>query len=295
MRIGAFELAEPVPELKDPHAIVVLRPWINVGRVGTMALSKLEKHFGARDLGELSRPGDFFDFTRYRPRTRFVNGRRTVTIPNTLIRYASTNGGQDFLFLHMREPHAMGEDYTDSILEVLKSLRVKRYCLIGGMYDIVPHTRTLLVSGSSTEPVGDSLLKDLGVHNSNYEGPTTITYLITQEAPKIGIENMSLIVRLPQYVQLEEDHAGTARLLELLGSVYNLPPQLYDPERGRRQYQELTAAVEQNPEVRQVLQQLEAQYDSQQDVASGASRITLSPELERFLEELDTDFESDLG
>ena len=295
MRIGAFELKEPVPELKDPHAIVVLRPWINVGRVGTMALSKLEKHFGARDLGELSRPGDFFDFTRYRPRTRFVNGRRTVTIPNTVIRYASTNEAQDFLFFHMREPHAMGEDYTDSVLELLKTLGVKRYCLIGGMYDIVPHTRALLVSGSSTEPVGDGLLKDLGVQNSNYEGPTTITYLITQEAPKIGIENMSLIVRLPQYVQLEEDHAGTARLLELLGSIYNLPSHLYDPERGKRQYQGLTAAVEQNPEVRKVLEQLEAQYDSRQDVASGVSQVSLSPEVEKFLKELDTELEGDSG
>ena len=41
MRIGEFEIDEPIPDLKDPHAIAVLRPWIDVGSVGTLALSRL--------------------------------------------------------------------------------------------------------------------------------------------------------------------------------------------------------------------------------------------------------------
>jgi len=28
MRIGDFEFSEPLPELKDPHVLAVLRPWI---------------------------------------------------------------------------------------------------------------------------------------------------------------------------------------------------------------------------------------------------------------------------
>ena len=34
MRLGDFEIVEPVPELKDPHVLAVLRPWIDVGNVG---------------------------------------------------------------------------------------------------------------------------------------------------------------------------------------------------------------------------------------------------------------------
>jgi len=35
MRIGAFDLPEPVPTLRDAHALVMIRPWVDVGSVGT--------------------------------------------------------------------------------------------------------------------------------------------------------------------------------------------------------------------------------------------------------------------
>ena len=295
MRIGAFEIVEPVPELREPHAIAVLRPWINVGRVGSLGLARLERHFGAHDLGQLARPGNFYDFTRYRPRTRFVDGKRNLSIPNSLIRYAQGQDGHDFLFFHLREPHSYGEDYSESVVEVLKAFGAKRYCLIGGMYDVVPHTRALLVSGSASDTATGDLLRSAGVQTSNYEGPTTITYLITQETPKLGIGNMTLIVRLPQYIQLEEDLAGAAKLVELLSSIYGLPPHLADTERGRRQYQELTTAVEQNAEVSKVLRQLEDHYDSQEAPKRHEPQPVLSPEVEKFLQGLDLKMEGDSG
>jgi hypothetical protein len=33
MRIKAFELEEPVPELREPHVIAMLEPWIDAGNV----------------------------------------------------------------------------------------------------------------------------------------------------------------------------------------------------------------------------------------------------------------------
>ncbi len=67
MRVGAFELNEPVPELREPHALTMLRPWVDVGSVGSLVLLWLESLFQAKDLARLVRPGNFFDFTRYRP------------------------------------------------------------------------------------------------------------------------------------------------------------------------------------------------------------------------------------
>ena len=72
---------------------------------------------------------------------RFVDGARQVKIPNSTIRYATTENGPDYLFFHLLEPHSNGEDYTDSILEVVRHFGVKRYCRVGAMYDAVPHTR----------------------------------------------------------------------------------------------------------------------------------------------------------
>ncbi len=51
MRIGDFEIPGDVPEFKDPHVIAVLRPWIDVGNVGTLSLERLERHLQAKELG----------------------------------------------------------------------------------------------------------------------------------------------------------------------------------------------------------------------------------------------------
>ena len=104
MKECAFTLADPLPELKDPHVIAMLRPWIDVGSVGTIALRKLERYFGAKELGRLSRPGNFYDFTRYRPIMRTVEGNRVLNIPNTIINYAVREEPPDLLFFHLLEP-----------------------------------------------------------------------------------------------------------------------------------------------------------------------------------------------
>ena len=109
MRIGAFEIKEPLPQLREPHALAILRPWVNVGRVGTTVLSRLERHFETKELGELSRPGAFFDFTRYRPKSRLVDGHREMIIPNSTISYAQKEEKPDLVFLNLREPHAFGK------------------------------------------------------------------------------------------------------------------------------------------------------------------------------------------
>ena len=104
MRVGAFEIPEPVPELKEPHVLAVLQPWIDVGNVGTLVLSRLEAQWNAAELGRLVRPGTFFDFTRYRPVLDLKEGRRELAIPNAIVSYGRSETGRDFLLLRLLEP-----------------------------------------------------------------------------------------------------------------------------------------------------------------------------------------------
>ena len=302
MRIGAFDIQEPVPELKDPHVFAMIRPWVDVGSVGTLTLNRLERFMGSKELGKLHRPGTFFDFTRYRPNMRLVDGVRQVKIPNSTLRYATTETGPDYLFLHLLEPHANGEDYTDSILEVVRHFGVKRYCRVGAMYDAVPHTRPLLVTGNLGQVPQKRPVPNFKLQQSTYQGPTTIMNLLSEGIERDQIETINFMVHLPQYVQLEEDYAGTSRMLEVLASVYdNIPPDLAPVRRGQRQYRELSASVERNSELRTLIQQMEQYYDSQLEQQSEAPSSggssgpapTLSPEIEQFLSELGDRLESD--
>jgi len=292
MRIGAFELNEPIPELKEPHVLATLRPWIDVNSVGSLTLDGLEAQFGAKELAKLAKPGNFFDFTRYRPTIYFEGGIRQVKIPNTVLSYAKREKGNDFLFLRMLEPHSLGEDYVDSVLQVLKALKVKRYCLLGSMYDSVPHTKPLLVSGRASGRDAEQDLKKVGVQSSHYQGPTTITYLITQKAPEIGMETITFIVSLPQYVNVDEDYLGKVRLLEILNLLYDIPIDKKDFEKAARLRSLISQKVETTPELKKILPHLEAIYGLRVAKKEGDGVSGLSPEMEEIFWKTD---EKDFG
>lgn len=294
MRIGDFELSEPLPELKDPHVLAVLRPWIDVGNVGTLAMRRLERHLESKEIGRLVRPGRYYDFTRYRPKSVLKQGVREYNIPSTTISASVREHGPDIITLHLLEPHLYGEDFTDSVLEVLKYLGVKRYSMIGAMYDMVPHTRPLLVSGGTVDPKNEEEYKLVGVRPSDYEGPSTITYLISKTLEEMDIETRIFVVHLPQYFQVEEDFTGTARLMEVLTTIYGLPSRLADQDRGRQQYASLQNVVAGTSEVANLLQRLEERYD-RENQGEGASSTPLSPMVEQFLHDLDQDLGSSRG
>jgi len=300
MRIGDFEFPEPLPELKDPHVLAVLRPWIDVGNVGTLSMRRLERHLESREIGRLVKPGRYYDFTRYRPKSILKQGVREYNIPSTTISTSVREHGPDLITLHLLEPHLYGEDYTDSVIEVLKHFGVKRYSMIGAMYDMVPHTRKLLVSGGTVDAKNEEEYKLVGVRPSDYEGPTTITYLISNTLEEMDIETRIFVVHLPQYFQVEEDFTGTARLMEILCTLYGLPSRLADPERGRQQYASLQNIVSDTSEVAGLLERLEERYD-RENAEGGASSSPLSPMVEEFLQglgskidlDLDLDFDDD--
>jgi predicted ATP-grasp superfamily ATP-dependent carboligase len=293
-----FVFEEGAPQLRSPHVLACLTPWVDVGSVGSSTLQDLERHLNAKPLAKLVKPGMFFDFTRYRPTSFFKNGEREIELPNTVLRYAVADGDNDhdFIFMHVLEPHAHGEDYVDAMLQVLLNLGVKRYLQVGAMYDVVPHSRPLLVSGQSSDPETHKRLEErFGVRRSRYEGPTSIMTTLSRDATARGIEYVSMLARLPQYAPVEEDLAGKLKMLEALTDLYGFILDLGDlRERAEQQRTQMNQAVEQNPQLRRAVEQLEARYDarharrmSPQETPGGEStEPVLPPAIERFLREL---------
>lgn len=293
MRISAFELKEPVPALKDAIVIGTLTPWLDAGSVGTLVLSRLEEELQAVRIGEIAVPGRFFDFTRYRPLVRNVDGRRVLRIPNTTLSYVKGQNAPDILLFEVMEPHLFAEEYIESIVELVKALGVKSHCRLGAWYDAVPHTRTLQVSYSINGQqvdlkTGERLPRRVG----GYEGPTSILNLFTDRLEEAGIENQSLMLRLPYYSKLEKDHTGIARMLETLLEVFEMPAALADvisteAFEGKRQYRRLSSQVANSPEINSLVQELEKEYDSQAGPNSYADTMpTLAPDIEQFLREI---------
>jgi len=154
---------------------------------------------------------------------------------------------------------------------------------------MVPHTRKLLVSGGAIGEKAEQDLKKAGIQPSDYQGPTTINFLITQQAPQLGIETLWFIVHLPQYVQLDENYIGKARLMEVLGTLYNLPKDETDAVKAEQQLEEIDAAVAERPELKDIVSQLEARYEAKAE-QKGEESSPLPPEVEKFLRELGNPF-----
>lgn len=284
MRVKSFRLTEPLPQLKKTQAIAMLKPWIDVNNIGTMVLEELINWSRAKKLGRLTKPGEFYDFTRYRPLLYFEKGVRKMRVPNTEIYYAKRKEGNDFLFLKLLEPHLREEEYVESVLELLKEFKVKRYCLLGSMYAPVPHTRLLIVSGGATSKQGEELLEKMKVQVSDYQGPTTIVFSVNQLGPvKFRIETMYFVVSLPQYIQLGKDFAGKIRLMEILKFLYNVPVTDEDKNKAEQQLAEIEKMVEEKAGLKEVVNKLESFYDEQEK----KRKIHLPPEIERMLGEIE--------
>ncbi len=289
MLVGAFELQEPLPELRQPHMFTMLKPWIDVGSVGTLSLNFLEDQFGAVELGRLQRPGRFYDFTRYRPSVVWKGDQREFILPTTTVRVAQRETEPDLVFLHTLEPHAMGEEFVESIVGIMETLGVQRYCSVGAMYAPVPHTRPLLAGGGSNEPDLQEELEALGIRRSTYQGPTSIVSMVSQEAQKRSIGTLSLILQLPNYSQFSEDYTGQYTLLRLLDRIYGFSLDLDRVERrGRRLYAHLDNAIGSESHVRDMIRQLEAAYDSEREIpVEEGEGPKLTSEMEQFLRDLE--------
>jgi predicted ATP-grasp superfamily ATP-dependent carboligase len=242
--------------------LAVLRPWIDVNNVGSLLLKELKERYGARRWGELAMPGRFYDFTRYRPVIDLEEGIRGMAVPNTTIYRAKREGENDLLLLRLLEPHNLAEVYIASVMKLLKAVEASRYVLLGSMYDAVPHTRPLLVSGYGMGAGGREDVARAGAAPITYRGPSSLLNLITKEAADAGIDAAVFIVSLPQYVAVDEDHQGKLRLLELLSTLYNIPIAGEDFEKAREQMRMIDLRVETTPEAKLLLPQLEKAYDA---------------------------------
>ena len=297
MQVGKFELLDSLPELRDPHVIASLTPWIDAGSVGSLTIERLERFMDAEDLGKLSTPGTYFDFTRYRPVMYYEDGQRKMKIPNADIRWAKGSGDHDFIFFHMLEPHSFAEEYLDAIVEVLQYLNVKRFCRIGAMYDAVPHTRPLLVMGTLNGEPLNSVEGVEGNRRRPYQGPSSIMNIVGDRLIASGIESMMLMGRLPHYVELEADFAGRSKMLQVLSSLYGFPAEYAASRRDTQQYERVTSEMQRNPQIKSLVERLESDYDARrggrrrqqeqrEEEASEETLTPLPPSIEQFLGEL---------
>jgi len=281
LNIEEFELNIPVSSYKNSHFISILRPWINVGNVGHNSISRLVKIFNLEEIGRLKKPSKYYDMTRYRPELLNENGERKIRVPNTVVFGNKNQSDENIFLLYLLEPHNFAEDFNLAIIDLIKNLNGKRYISIGGMFDSVPHTKPLPVTGSYKGWIPPEPLNETLKNKSNYTGPTSMTSQLSKLLnDELSIEILSLMVHIPLYVKLDDDFLATSRLLESLSYIYKFSKDFPERKKGENQYIEMHKNLQNNPQVNEMIKQFEIE-------ASKKDEIDLPPEIENFLKDLE--------
>ena len=289
-----FELQVHDIKGRRVHAVAAHIGWLNWGEVGDESFSELLEHFKAKKIGELARPGDFYDFVTYRDHSRTYTdneGVRRTEFPNSKVFYVRREEPlSDLVLIYLLEPTHFGEIYVDRIVALLKNLNVVRYQVIGAMGSPVPHTRPIRVSGRSSDSDMTEKLEQIGVRatlgGGQYEGPTSIFNAITSKLQTEGITTVSLIAHMPTYMSLEEpDNNGVYSVLNVLSKLegIKIPLDRFESA-GREQYDMVTKEVHQSRRLTALSKELESIYDQREEM-TGEEATPLPPSIQKAIDE----------
>jgi len=161
---------------------------------------------------------------------------------------------------------------------------------LGALLADVPHTRPAPVTGTASDP---SLVEELGLQPSHYEGPTGIVGVLHDAFREAGIPSVSLWSAVPHYVSLAPSPRAAKALCDRLGMLLGVTIDLKELEEAEGIYAEqITEAVASDPETAAYVEELERRADTidelidEVDLPTGES---LAAELTRFLRDRESD------
>ncbi len=211
---------ENLSPLRSPVMLIALTGLFDISGVATTALDRFAPADTAITIGEID-PDPFYDFTQERPQVEFDEGEvRQLRWPENQFDVVRCPGGRDLVVLVGVEPHLAWRTYSACITEAAQRLGCEAVVTVGSAAEAVPHTRTPLVTGSTTDP---DLARRLGIGQPTYQGVTGVIGVIQSDLADAGIPSVSLRVGVPHYLMNAEHPQAIAALQTHLSHVLNVP------------------------------------------------------------------------
>jgi predicted ATP-grasp superfamily ATP-dependent carboligase len=278
------------PELRRPVMIAAFRGWNDGGQGATLGGGYLARQWGAEVFAEID-PENFYDFQAVRPNVSLEDGltRKLEWPENTFFHAAIPGLDRDAVILLGVEPNLRWKTYSRLVLELTQELGVELVVTLGSLLADVPHTRPAPVSAAASDP---SLVEELGVEPSRYEGPTGILGVLLDACRQEGIPSVSLWAAVPHYVSLAPSPRAALALCNRLGELVGTDIDVAELEQASEEYAEqVTEAVTSDAETAAYVEELERRVDLMEAAEELPSGESLAAELTRFLREREEDGE----
>jgi predicted ATP-grasp superfamily ATP-dependent carboligase len=272
------------PALTRPVLIAAFRGWNDGGQGASLAGGFLAKQWQAARFAEID-PEGFYDFQATRPHVSLVEGAtRRIDWPENAFFHAHISGqSRDAVLLLGIEPNLRWRTFASLVTDLARELSVELVVTLGSLLADVPHTRPAPVTGAATDP---SLIEQLGLQASRYEGPTGIVGVLHDACRRAGLPSASLWAAVPHYVSLAPSPRAALALCQRLADLLEAPIDTSELEEASERYAEqVSEAVSADADTAAYVEELEQRSDVLEEEVNLPSGDTLAAELTRFLRE----------
>lgn len=270
--------------LRNPVLVACFSGWNDAASAASAALGAVAESMETELVARID-PEEFFDFQATRPEIELSEGRaQGISWPeNLLVAGRSPSGERDVLLISGTEPSTRWRTFCGSVLDIAQRCGVESMVTFGALIADVAHTRPVPITGLATT---DELIERLGFEDASYEGPTGVVGVLHDAAQERGLTAASLWAAVPHYAAAVPNPKAALALLRRLEGLVGIPLDTSDLEDASGAFEEqVSQAVEANPEIKELVARLEAQQDdlselSADDVPSGDA---LAREFQNFL------------
>jgi proteasome assembly chaperone (PAC2) family protein len=264
--------------LRDPALVCAFTGWTDAGDSASSAVGVISRRLGAQRCATVD-PELLYTMQSYRPHITVRDGvAADVDWPTVELRAAVIpTARRDLILVTGPEPAMRWQSLSETLIETAKSLGATFVVTLGGLLSDVPHTRPVPLTGIATDP---ETIGSLGAMLPDYEGPTGLTGVVHFEAQRQGLQAVTLLAHVPHYVAGVPSPKATLALVEAVEALTDVPvPTARLRAASERYEQQVSEAVERDPERRELLERLEqmadlrdviGDEDSEEDLAEAA-------------------------
>ena len=272
--MSLYQLVDPGDPIA-PSLVAAFDGWVDSGSAATTALATLATDARVVARFEADR---LFDYRARRPTLDILDGRLTEIVWPELVLRGTRIGDRDLLILTGAEPDYRWREFADAVVELTRQLGVIEWVSLGAIPAAVPHTRSVPILGTASEP---GLLRG-GIKPGplgRLRVPSALVSVLELEVSRTGIPALGYFAQVPHYVS----GPYPAAALELLRSLSrHLDLELSEgdlPDETRQLRTHLDSLATGDATTRAYVERLESMVDEERLPAGD----DLIEEIERFL------------
>ncbi|HET8664239.1 MAG TPA: PAC2 family protein [Nocardioides sp.] len=257
-------IVDDVPELEgvpEVAMVLVLDGFLDAGNSSAIAARHLVNESGGGRVVATFEVDEFHDYRARRPAMSFVRDHyEQYDAPRLVVRLLTDDAGTPYLLMHGPEPDNRWEAFAAAVRHVVERLHVSRVIGLGAVPMAVPHTRPIAITHHANRP-------ELLAADSPWRGelriPSSAQALLELRLGETGHDAMGYVAHIPHYLAQLDFPEASVSLLEHVERGAGIAVDLTALRAAARERDdEITTYLASNPEVLEVVQALEQQYDA---------------------------------